>query len=200
MNFNLDNLHPDADDRKNGIGIKLIGKIANELSYTRSSDNRRNCLLMVKYFAKTNVKSGWFKRAIDKVLNSFNWLKKPRSSANQPLTKITMRVNTDIKAVTQVLLWVEQLQHLQTIPEAVLQQSKLMAIEGFTNAVHHAHKNLSSETPIDLAIAVFNERLEIQIWDWGEAFDLQTKLQEELQEQDPFGLQELGFMIECKSL
>lgn len=76
-----------------------------------------------------------------------------------------------------MLLWVEQLEHLP-IPEVVFQQSKLLAIEGFTNAIHHAHKTLDSETPIDLNISVFNERLEIEIWDWGEAFDLQPKMQE----------------------
>jgi serine/threonine-protein kinase RsbW len=183
MIFNLNNLHHDEDDRKkNGIGIKLIDKIADELSYTRSSDDRRNCLLMVKKF-----QPGFFKQAIA-TLNSL-------ILAEQPLKKITLRVNTDIKAVTQVLLWVEQLGNLQ-IPEAVLQQSKLMAIEGFTNAVQHAHKTLSSDTPIDLAVSVFNERLEIEIWDLGEAFDLKAKLKEELQEQDPFNLKDLGFVFE----
>jgi serine/threonine-protein kinase RsbW len=186
MIFNLNNLHHDEDDRKNGIGIKLIDKIADELSYTRSADDRRNCLLMVKKF-----QPGFFKQAIA-TLNSL-------ILAEQSLKKITLRVNTDIKAVAQVLLWVEQLGNLQ-IPEAVLHESKLLAIEGFTNAVQHAHKTLPSGTPIDLAISVFNERLEIEIWDWGEPFDLKAKLKEELQELDPFGLQELGFMLECKTL
>jgi anti-sigma regulatory factor (Ser/Thr protein kinase) len=27
------------------------------------------------------------------------------------------------------------------------------------------------ETPIELEITVFNERLEIEIWDWGKPFD-----------------------------
>ena len=182
MTFNLNNLRPNEDDRKNGIGIKLIGKIADELSYTRSSDARRNRLFMVKKFQPSLLQ-----RAIA-TLNSL-------ILAEQPLKKITLRLNTDIKAVTQVLLWFEQLENLNLIPEAVLQQSKLLAIEGFTNAVHHAHKTLPLDTPIDLAIAVFRGRLEIEIWDWGEPFDLQAKLQEELQEQDPFGLKELGFML-----
>jgi serine/threonine-protein kinase RsbW len=51
--------------------------------------------------------------------------------------------------------------------------------EAFTNAVRHAHKNLPRETRIDLEITVFNARLEIKIWDWGELFDLQAKLKEE---------------------
>ncbi|WP_445171755.1 hypothetical protein [Microcoleus sp.] len=55
MNFNLfGNSHPDEDSSKideipsGGIGIKIIGKIADELSYTRTSDGR-NCLLIVNY-------------------------------------------------------------------------------------------------------------------------------------------------------
>jgi serine/threonine-protein kinase RsbW len=51
--------------------------------------------------------------------------------------------------------------------------------EAFTNAVRHPHKNLPRETPIDLEITVFNARLEIKIWDWGELFDFPAKLKEE---------------------
>jgi serine/threonine-protein kinase RsbW len=188
-----------------GIGIKLIGKIADELSYTRTSDSR-NCLLIVKYYQhlsglvppQHSTKAGFFKRGID-VSNSFNWIQKQRTSQsdrsdNQPLKKNSLQVNTDIKAVAQVLLWVEQLENLP-IPEAVWQQCKLATIEGFTNAVRHAHKNLPLETPIELEITVFNERLEIKIWDWGKPFDFQAKLKEELQEKSPFSLNELGFML-----
>jgi serine/threonine-protein kinase RsbW len=32
-----------------GVGIKIIGKIADQLSYTRTSDSR-NCLFIVKYY------------------------------------------------------------------------------------------------------------------------------------------------------
>ena len=37
-----------------GVGIKNIGKIADELSYTRTSD-RRNCLFLVKYYQKAGL-------------------------------------------------------------------------------------------------------------------------------------------------
>jgi serine/threonine-protein kinase RsbW len=37
-----------------GVGIKNIGKIADELSYTRTSD-RRNCLFLVIYYQKAGV-------------------------------------------------------------------------------------------------------------------------------------------------
>lgn len=188
-----------------GIGIKLIGKIADELSYTRTSDGR-NCLLIVKYYQNVlgkippqdSTQAGYFKRGLD-VLNSFNWLKESRNSQseqsfNQPLQKISLQVNTDIKVVAQVLSWIEQLDNLP-IPEAVWHQCKLATIEGFTNAVRHAHKDLPLETPIELEITVFNDRLEIKIWDWGKPFDFQAKLTEKLPETSLFSWDDEGFTI-----
>jgi serine/threonine-protein kinase RsbW len=68
-------------------------------------------------------------------------------------------------------------------------------VEGFTNAVRHAHKNLPRSTPIDLEITVFNERLEIKIWDLGKPFDFKAKLKEELPEESPFSLSEGNFLF-----
>ncbi|UNU26003.1 ATP-binding protein [Microcoleus vaginatus] len=177
-----------------GIGIKIIGKIADELSYTRTSDGR-NCLLIVKYYQQPSLvpsqdssHPGFFKRALD-VLTSFNfWFPKQRVPDSEPICnqhfhKINLQVNTDIKAVAQVLSWVEQLDPLP-LPLVVLHQCKLAVIEGFTNAVRHAHKNLPLETPIELEIRIFNEHLEVKIWDWGEPFDIQAKLKEELPEKN----------------
>jgi len=178
-----------------GVGIKIIGKIADELSYTPTSD-RRNCLFLVKYYQQPELEpsqdssqAGIFKRASD-VLNRFNGFQKQRNpqsdpSSNQQSQKFSLQLNTDIKAVAQVLSWLEQLDPLP-IPEAVLHQCKLAVVEGFTNAVRHAHKNLPRETPIELEITVFSERLEIKIWDRGKPFDFQAKLKEKLLEKSQF--------------
>ena len=88
-----------------GVGIKNIGKIADELSYTHTSDSR-NCFLIVKYYPKPGLvqpqhrtQARFFKRALD-VLNSFSfWFQKPRQferSSNQHLQKISLQLNTDI--------------------------------------------------------------------------------------------------------
>jgi len=88
-----------------GVGIKFIGKIADELSYTRTSDSR-NSLFIVKYYPKPGLvqpqhrtQARFFKRALD-VLNSFSfWFQKPRQferSSNQHLQKISLQLNTDI--------------------------------------------------------------------------------------------------------
>ena len=157
----------------------------------------RNCLFIIKYYqSQHNTQDNCWKRAIN-ILNSFNWLQEQREqqsepSPKQPLQKIRLELNTDIKAVTEVLLCFEQLENLP-IPPAILHQCKLIAIEGFTNVVRHAHKDLPLETAIELAIAVFNDRLEIEIWDSGEPFDFKAKLEEELSEKSPFSWNELEF-------
>lgn len=184
-----------------GVGIKVLGKIADELSYTRTSDSR-NCLFILKYYqdssgilpSQDSTKSGFFKRSSD-VLKSFNLLQKQRDfeadrSSNQPNHKISLQVKTDLKAVAKILCWIDQLEHLP-IPESVFHSYKLATIEGFTNAVRHAHKDLPVETPIDLEITVFHNRIEIKIWDFGKPFDLNAKLQEELRETSPFSLNNL---------
>ena len=80
-------------------------------------------------------------------------------------------------AVAQARSLREQLAALP-IPEAVFHQCILAVSKAFTNAVPHPHKNLPRETPIELEITVFNERLEIKIWDGGKPFDFQAKLKE----------------------
>jgi serine/threonine-protein kinase RsbW len=88
-----------------GVGIKIIGKIADELSYTRTSDSR-SCLFLIKYYPKPGLvqpqhrtQARFLKRALA-VLNSFSfWFQKPRQSersSNQHLQKISLQLNTDI--------------------------------------------------------------------------------------------------------
>jgi serine/threonine-protein kinase RsbW len=173
-----------------GVGIKIIGKVADELSYTPTPDGR-NCLFIVKYYQQPELvppqpssQAGIFKRASD-VLNRFNGFQKQGNPQSDPSSNQQIQLNTDINAVAQVLSWLEHLDPLP-IPQAVLHQCKLAVVEGFTNAVRHAHKNLPKETPIELEITVFNERLEIKIWDGGKPFDFQAKLQEKLLEKSPF--------------
>jgi len=182
MRDNIDEIEIPAG----GVGIKIIGKIADELSYTPTSDGR-NCLFIVKYYQQPDLEqpqpssqAGIFKRAID-VLNRFNGFQKQGNPQSDPISNQQIQLNSDINAVAQVLSCLEHLDPLP-IPEGVLHQCKLAVVEGFTNAVRHAHKNLPRETPIELEITVFNDRLEIKIWDRGKPFDFQAKLKEKLLE------------------
>ena len=108
-----------------GVGIKIIGKIADDLSYTRTSDSR-DCLFIVKSYQKPGLvqpqhrtQARFFKRALD-VLNSFSfWFQKPRQfyrSSNQHLQKISLQLNTDGQVLSGGLKQLDPL----PIPQAVL--------------------------------------------------------------------------------
>ncbi|HEY9607936.1 ATP-binding protein, partial [Allocoleopsis sp.] len=93
-----------------------------------------------------------------------------------------LEVETDLHAVTKVLQWFEDFTK-PMLPQPSQSQCQLAFVEGFTNAVRHAHHNLPPTTPIELELKVFPDSLEMRIWDQGQPFDLETKLQEALDRQ-----------------
>jgi serine/threonine-protein kinase RsbW len=180
------------------MGLKIMSHTADELSYPRTPDNK-NCLSIVKNYEKQSFdrspalqKGNVLDRLMEffSRLNGLKYKNQQQQLCDTPLRKIHLQVNTDLKALEQVLDWYEQLENL-SIPQIVFQQCQLVLAEGFTNAVRHAHKGLSSETPIELEVTVFNESLEMRIWDYGQPFDLEAKLSE-LKEREGEVLQEGG--------
>jgi serine/threonine-protein kinase RsbW len=91
--------------------------------------------------------------------------------------KYHLQVQTDLEAVHPILSWFEQLYEPQ-IPKAIWLRCGLALIEGFTNAVRYANKDLPPETPIDLEITISAETIEMRIWDDGSPFDLERKIKE----------------------
>lgn len=63
-------------------------------------------------------------------------------------------------------------------------QCQLALVEGFTNAVRHAHKDQPIECLIELEVLLFPERMEMRIWDQGAPFNLHQRLNELPQELD----------------
>lgn len=94
----------------------------------------------------------------------------------QPLHKASLQVNTDLDALAQVLDWFEQFNG-SPIPAQTWMQCQLALAEGFTNAVRHAHRDQPVELAIDVEAQVFEDRIEIRIWDQGEPFDLNQRLE-----------------------
>ena len=86
------------------------------------------------------------------------------------------QVPTDLKTLDQLLSWFDQL-YQPSIPKKVWLQCQLALAEGFTNAVRHAHKDLSPNVPIDIEVTLFPECMELRIWDQGPPFDLEQRLQ-----------------------
>jgi serine/threonine-protein kinase RsbW len=180
-----------------GRGLQLMWQLTDELNYTHTPPHK-NCLLLVKNFPIETVDNSeqlnefsnlkpvkfFFNRF--KFINGKGNLQNP--IGNRLLQKICLKVNTDLNTVAQVLQWYEQLEYLP-IPKKILDQCKLALIEGFTNAVRHAHKGMPIETPIELEVTVFKGRLEMKIWDYGQPFDLQARLREILSSKSTFSTQ-----------
>jgi len=93
----------------------------------------------------------------------------------QPLHKAFLQVNTDLDELTKVLDWFDQFEKPPVSVQAHM-QCKLAVAEGFTNAVRHAHIGQPAYLLIDLEVQVFDDRIEIRIWDQGEPFDMTQRL------------------------
>jgi serine/threonine-protein kinase RsbW len=89
--------------------------------------------------------------------------------------KANLQVNTGLNGLDQVLSWFSQL-YDSRIPTSVWIRCQLALAEGFTNAVRHAHNGKPADLPVDVQVAVFAEFVEIKIWDWGDRFDLESKI------------------------
>ena len=91
------------------------------------------------------------------------------------LSKNCLQLKTDLKVLTDVLMWFDQLYN-SVIPREVWLRCQLALAEAFTNAVRHAHKNKSVEVPIDIEVTLTEKCIEMRIWDYGLPFDLKEKL------------------------
>jgi serine/threonine-protein kinase RsbW len=87
--------------------------------------------------------------------------------------KIFFQVKTDLVYLEEVLHRFEAMKQ-SWINQKDWLECQLALAEGFTNAVRHAHKNRSSETLIDIEIKVTSEEIKIQIWDYGQPFQLKS--------------------------
>ncbi|MEH2284550.1 MAG: anti-sigma regulatory factor [Nostoc sp.] len=92
--------------------------------------------------------------------------------------KIYLKVNTDLTASPQVLSWFEQINQPPLPDQQIWWQCQTLLMEGFTNIVEHAHKNLPIETPIEIESVRLDEYIEISICSQGQPFDLEQKLQQ----------------------
>ncbi|NJP11500.1 MAG: ATP-binding protein [Leptolyngbyaceae cyanobacterium RU_5_1] len=93
----------------------------------------------------------------------------------QPRHQASLQVSTDLDALAQVLEWFDQFNN-PPVPHQAWMQCQLALAEGFTNAVRHAHQGRSSDLMIDVEVQVFEDRMEIRIWDQGDQFDLNHRL------------------------
>lgn len=86
-----------------------------------------------------------------------------------------LTVKSDLTVLNQVQEWFK-LFCLQNSAKSLWLESQLYPLnlalaEGFTNAVRHAHHKLPSETAIEIQLSLWDDRIEIRIWDQGQPFD-----------------------------
>lgn len=86
---------------------------------------------------------------------------------------------TDPKALKALLTWFDQFQ-AAPIPHKVWLQCQLALIEGFTNAIRHAHAGLATDTPILIQVSVSEQDVDIYIWDQGPGFKFDSILDHKL--------------------
>ena len=86
-----------------------------------------------------------------------------------------LQVKTDLDEIESVLTWFDQFK-CESLSNEFILRAKIALIEGFTNAVRHAHQQQPKETPIDIYAFLYQHWLEIHIWDSGEPFDLESLL------------------------
>lgn len=88
----------------------------------------------------------------------------------------SLTVSSTLQALAEVLQWFSQFREDCSDPVFWL-QSEIALVEIFTNAVRHAHRNYPEETPIEITLDWQADRLELQVWDQGQPFDLPAHLQ-----------------------
>ncbi|MCT0211211.1 MAG: serine/threonine protein kinase [Cyanobium sp.] len=86
-----------------------------------------------------------------------------------------LAVSSDLNQLELVLSWFEGLGH-PDVPADVWMQAQLALVEGFTNAVRHAHAHLVSPPQVQLALQRSSRLVRLQIVDHGDAFDLASAL------------------------
>ena len=87
-----------------------------------------------------------------------------------PVYESYLQIKTDLNEIATVLIWFDQIES-QNLETDFLVKVRIALVEGFTNAVRHAHKSKPKSTPINIDALLFLDQLEIRIWDSGVHFD-----------------------------
>lgn len=95
------------------------------------------------------------------------------SESARPLSQLTVR--SDLDEIETVLSWFNQLSDA-AVPAELWMQAQLALVEGFTNAVRHAHADLDPPPPVQLSVQLSSQRFCVQILDQGAPFDFDAAL------------------------
>lgn len=93
------------------------------------------------------------------------------ATSEDPLTIRTARFPSRLEETPALLSWFAELQPASLDP-LIWVQAQTALVEGFTNAVRHAHALLESPPAIEVAVALSTSELWIRIYDHGRFFDI----------------------------
>jgi serine/threonine-protein kinase RsbW len=103
-----------------------------------------------------------------------------------------LTVKSDLSVLTHIQEWFDQFCLRYVARLFWLQEQhyplNLALTEGFTNAVRHAHHELPSDTTIEIDLCLWDDRIEIRIWDQGKPFNPDV-----LEEPEPGTLRQGGY-------
>jgi serine/threonine-protein kinase RsbW len=95
------------------------------------------------------------------------------------LRQFYLSMESDLSGLQKIIPWFEY--HCgELLVQTIFLPMQIILIEGFTNAVKYAHLNLPTETPIEVFVDIFENLIEIRIWDYGLTFDLEEQVQLEI--------------------
>ncbi|MGB3241171.1 MAG: anti-sigma regulatory factor [Geitlerinemataceae cyanobacterium] len=86
-----------------------------------------------------------------------------------------LTVQSDLGLLNQIQAWFNNICH-QYQPQLSWSENQIYCLnlalaEGFTNAVRHAHQGLPQDTKIEIELDLWEDQIEIRIWDRGKPFD-----------------------------
>jgi serine/threonine-protein kinase RsbW len=82
-----------------------------------------------------------------------------------------------LESIPQLLIWFDQFNR-PPVSHPIWVEGQTALLEGFTNAVRHAHQSLPASTPVKICVELSPQLFLIQIFDQGAAFDLEAAWQE----------------------
>ncbi|WP_346293055.1 glycosyltransferase family 2 protein [Sphaerothrix gracilis] len=109
-------------------------------------------------------------------LEQLQQLRPELEAVERLLTSQKIQVHSEYQELSQVMCWFETLRS-PIVPEDIWLACQTLLGEGFDNAICHAHKHLSPQTPIELEVVVLTSAVILRIWDQGRPFDFEGQLQ-----------------------
>jgi serine/threonine-protein kinase RsbW len=86
-----------------------------------------------------------------------------------------LAVASDLDAMDTVLGWFEGIPHAD-VPSLLWLQGQMALVEGFTNAVRHAHADLDPPPDVQLSVSLSDGEFSLEVTDHGRPFDLASAL------------------------